>query len=43
MHKFLSRNINDGIVKLYEVLENDKYIVMVMELCEMGNIAEYVK
>ena len=31
-----------SIVKLHRVVENKKYIVMVMDLCEGGNLAEYL-
>lgn len=42
VHKYLSDNIPKGVVNLYDVLENDKYIVMVMELCELRTIVEYM-
>ena len=31
------------VVKLYEVLENSKYIVMVLELCGMGTFENYLR
>lgn len=29
-------------MRLHEVVENAKYIVMVMDLCDSGNFAEYL-
>ena len=38
----VASNSMPSIVKLYEVVENAKYIVMVMELCDKGNLSEYL-
>ena len=36
VHSQLTENL--GIVKLYEVLDNAKYLVMVLEYCKLGSI-----
>ena len=48
VHKKLSEQIprvkgQPNVVQLYQVLENDKYIVLVMEYCEKGVLSDQVK
>ena len=41
VHRALNKT--EGIVKLYEIIENDKYLVLVLEHCELGELQQYIE
>jgi len=47
VHSELTKNIKGAreasVVKLYEVFDSPKYVVMVQEYCELGSILSYMR